>query len=210
MAVTFCDRAPRDVPRAAPEPAGCGYWRAAAEGKVFYTDAADHLGCPIGAHISNVPLDPESAGRLDEMLRTMVGLEYIREEEIQRLPRMEEPFRVAVYAPLDHAPVPPDLVLVRGNARQMMLLAESAQAADAGSETPAMGRPTCAVIPAALRSGHVAASFGCVGNRVFTGAGPDEGWFAIPGAVLERVVDRLRTIVKANDTLLSFHRSRLG
>lgn len=70
VAVTFCDRAPRDVPRAAPEPAGCGYWRAAAEGKVFYTDAADHQGCPIGAHISNVPLDPESAGRLDEMLRT--------------------------------------------------------------------------------------------------------------------------------------------
>jgi hypothetical protein len=33
---------------------------------------------------------------------------------------------VAVYAPLAAAPVPPDVVLVRGNARQVMLLAGAA------------------------------------------------------------------------------------
>jgi hypothetical protein len=29
------------------EPAGCGYWRRAAEGEVFYTVADDHKGCPV-------------------------------------------------------------------------------------------------------------------------------------------------------------------
>jgi uncharacterized protein (DUF169 family) len=40
---------------------------------------------------------------------------------------------VAVYAPLAAAPVPPDVMLMRGNARQLVLLAEAAQAARAVS-----------------------------------------------------------------------------
>jgi len=41
--------------------------------------------------------------------------------------------------------VPPDVVLVRGNARQLMLPAEAAQAAGVAGTGAAMGRPTCAV-----------------------------------------------------------------
>ena len=50
-------------------------------------------------------------------------------EEVPQIPTRKTPLRVAVYAPLAAAPVPPDVVLVRGNARQLMLLAEAAQAA---------------------------------------------------------------------------------
>lgn len=210
IAITFCDRPPEGVARATAEPAGCGYWRAAGEGKVFYTNATDHLGCPVGAHVHNVPLPAEAAGRLDEMLQTMIGLEYLRREEIAGLPRLPGSFACAVYAPLDRAPLPADVVLVRGNARQMMLLAEAAGSAGAGSELPAMGRPTCAVIPAALRSGRMAASFGCVGNRVYTGASEAEGWCAIPGPALGPIVDRLAAIVRANGVLDGFHRARLA
>jgi hypothetical protein len=40
---------------------------------------------------------------------------------------------VAVYAPLAAAPVPPEVMLMRGNAGQLVLLAEAAQAARAVS-----------------------------------------------------------------------------
>ncbi|MGH9797086.1 MAG: DUF169 domain-containing protein [Candidatus Polarisedimenticolia bacterium] len=210
VAIAFRDRAPDGVSRtAASEPAGCGYWRAAAGGRVFFTAPEDHRACPVGAHVHNVPLPPGDAARLEEMVQTMVGLEYLRREEVSRIPRLERPFAGAVYAPLADAPVGPDVVLLRGNARQMMLLAEAAAAAGVAGEGPAMGRPTCAVLPAALSSGKTASSFGCAGNRVYTGATEDEGWWAVPAAALGPLLERLPVIVAANRTLDAFHAARL-
>jgi uncharacterized protein (DUF169 family) len=138
----------------------------------------------------------------------MVGLEYLRMEDVAQIPTRVDPLRVAVYAPLVRAPVAPDVVLVLGTARQLMLLAEAAQAAGVAGSSPTMGRPTCAVIPQATASGQTAASFGCVGNRVYTGAPDDEAYFAIPGAALDAVEAKLATIVRANDELEKFHRAR--
>ena len=115
---------------------------------------------------------------------------------------------MAVYAPLADSPVPPDVVLVRGNARQLMLLAEAAQAAGVAGTGPTMGRPTCAVLPAAINSQQTASSFGCVGNRVYTGAGENDAYFAIPGSHLGAVEERLAVIVRANEALEQFHRAR--
>ena len=103
---------------------------------------------------------------------------------------------------------PPDVVLLRGNARQLMLLAEAAQAAGIAGSDAAMGRPTCAVLPQAINSGRTAISFGCAGNRVYTGADDNEAYFAIPGAQLQALEDTLDTIVKANNALEQFHRDR--
>ena len=64
---------------------------------------------------------------LEGVSGTMVSLQYIRMEEVPGIPRREEPFGVAIYAPLAEAPVDPDVVLVRGNARQIMLVAEAAR-----------------------------------------------------------------------------------
>jgi len=41
----------------------------------------------------------------------MVGLSYLKAEEVPRIPTRKTPLRIAVYAPLDRAPVPPDVVL---------------------------------------------------------------------------------------------------
>src|SRR5229473_3701845 len=108
---------------AAVEPAG--YWRRAAAGEVFYTVADDHKRCPVGAHTHNVTLSPEEKQELMGLVQTMVGLSYLKMEGVPRIPRRKTPLEVAVYAPLDRAPVAPDVVLVRGNARQLMLLAEA-------------------------------------------------------------------------------------
>lgn len=209
VAITFRERAPEGVPHvAAREPAGCGYWRRAAAGQVFYTDADDHKSCPVGAHTHGVALTADESKQLEGLVGTMVGLQYLKGEDVAKIPTRKQPFGVAVYAPLDRAPLPPDVVLVRGNARQLMLLAEASEAAGKSDTTPTMGRPTCAVIPQAIDSARTSASFGCIGNRVYTGLDDGEAYFAIPGTALGAVEERLRVIVKANDELEKFHRGR--
>jgi uncharacterized protein (DUF169 family) len=209
IAITFVDQAPPGVAHvSAMEPAGCGYWRRAAAGEVFFTVADDHKGCPIGAHTHNVALSPEEQQGLMGLVQTMVGLSYIKMEEVPLIPTRKSPLRVAVYAPLDAAPLPPDVVLVRGHVQQMMLLTEAAQAAGVAGTGATMGRPTCAVLPETINSDQTAASFGCVGNRVYTGAGENEAYFAIPGRHLASIELSLAVIVRANRELEKFHRAR--
>src|SRR5215470_19111555 len=93
VAVAFRSEAPSGVGRVERAgPAGCAYWRAASEGRVFYTEAADHYNCPVGSYTHGVSLPSDRAKELEGVLGTMVGLQYIRMEEVQSLPRRTEPF----------------------------------------------------------------------------------------------------------------------
>jgi uncharacterized protein (DUF169 family) len=175
---------------------------------VFYTVPDDHKRCPIGAHTHHVTLSESERHELMGLVGTMVGLQYLKIEEVPLIPTRKTPLKVAVYAPLDAAPLPPDVVLVRGTARQLMLLAEAAQSAGVAGTGPAMGRPTCAVIPEAINADRSSTSFGCVGNRVYTGAADTDAYFAIPGDRLIAVERSLATIVRANNELEKFHRAR--
>ena len=189
---------------------GCSYWKYAAEGRTFYTQASDHYGCPIGAHTHGVDLPDEQAQELESLVGTMVDLQYLDMEEVAEIPRREAPFGFAIYAPLADARVEPDVILVYGNAKQMMLLAEAALAAGASSDTSMVGRPTCAAIPAVMKSGRTATNLGCIGNRVYTGLADDELYFVIAGSRLDAVVEKLITIVDANRELEKFHRDRVS
>ena len=209
VAIAFVDAAPAGVPPVSSvEPAGCGYWRRAAEGEVFFTVPDDHKRCPVGAHTHNVPLSPPEQQELMGLVQTMAGLSYLKMEEVPQIPTRRTPLQVAVYAPLARTPVSPDVVLVRGNARQLMLLSEAAQAAGVGGSQAAMGRPTCAVLPQSINSARTAASFGCIGNRVYTGAGDSDGYYAIPGEHLGAIEEHLAIVVRANRELEQFHRAR--
>ena len=209
VAVTFQAAAPTDVPRAATAgPSSCTYWKRAAEGQTFYTEAADHFACPIGAYTHGVDLPPAQMNELQGVVGTMIGLGYLRAEEVPNIPRRPERFGVAVYAPLERA-AQPDVVLVCGNAAQIMLLEEAAQAAGVGGGAALMGRPTCAALPEAMRTGRGVASLGCIGNRVYTGLADDQLYYALPGAHLTAVLEKLATIVVANRELEKYHRARL-
>jgi uncharacterized protein (DUF169 family) len=211
VALAFRASAPAGIFRVdAAGPSGCSYWKHAAEGRTFYTEAADHYNCPIGAYTHGIDLPPERAGELHGVLGTMFGLGYLRQEEVPGIPRREGAFGVALYAPLAEAPFEPDVVLMIGNARQVMLLAEAARAAGVDTGTGLMGRPTCAAIPEAMRSGHAVASLGCIGNRIYTGLADDELCFALPGKHLTAVTEKLATIVEANRQLESYHRAKLA
>ncbi|MFN3648901.1 MAG: DUF169 domain-containing protein [Armatimonadota bacterium] len=211
VAVSFRPEAPAGIERVdQPACAGCSYWRLAAEGRVFYTEAPDHYGCPVGAHTHGIPLPPQQAEELAELARIMTGLEYVTEAEVQAMPSRSQPFGVAVYAPLDRATETPDLLLVRGTARQIMLLTEAAQAAGVAPERPALGRPACVLVPLTLDGSTTATSLGCIGNRVYTGLQDDELYFALPGSAIDAVTERLPRIVGANQELEKFHRARQG
>ena len=209
VAIAFRSVAPAGVSRVErPGPAGCAYWKLAAEGGVFYTEAADHYNCPVGSYTHGVELPPARAAELQQVVGTMVTLQYIKMEEVPTLPRRTEAFGVAVYAPLAESPVDPDVVLVRGNARQIMLVAEAARAAGIGHDGAALGRPACAMIPEAMNTARGNTSLGCIGNRVYTGLGDAELYFTIPGPRLADVVGKLQTIVHANRELEQYHQGR--
>ena len=209
VAIAFVDTPPTGVPCvSAPEPAGCGYWRRAAEGNIFFTVADDHKRCPVGAHTHHVRLSESEQNELMGLVKTMVDLSYLKIEDVPKIARRQTPLQVAVYSPLALAPVPPDVVLVRARPGQLMLLAEAAEHAGVTGASPAMGRPTCAVLPESINAQRTAVSFGCVGNRVYTGATDAEAYYAIPGPHLAAIEASLATIVRANQALEQFHMAR--
>src|SRR6186713_783471 len=116
VAIAFRDQLPTEMPHI-DEPAlsGCTYWKYAAEGSSFYTDAADHFGCPVGSYTHGIDLPPEKQQELQGLIGTMVELTYIDPAEIPGIPRRTQPFRYALYAPWRDAGFEPDAVLISGN-----------------------------------------------------------------------------------------------
>lgn len=209
VAIKFQESAPEGMPRIDEAAvSGCTYWKLAAEGRTFYTQESDHYGCPIGSHTHGIELPEETAKELEDLVGTMVELQYIAIDEVPEIPQLQGRFGVALYAPLADATFEPDVVLVCGNAKQMMLLAEAAHSAGLSSDTSMVGRPTCAAIPAVLQSGRTATNLGCIGNRVYTRLADDELYFVIAGSQLTCVVEKLATIVRANEELETFHQAR--
>src|SRR6266850_500931 len=115
IAVAFQASAPADLrPVEAAGPSGCTYWKLAAEGKIFYTEAADHYNCPIGSFTHGIDLPPAKAQELEGLVGTLSGLEFSRREEIPTTPRGDAPLGEAFSARLPEAPLEADVVLVRG------------------------------------------------------------------------------------------------
>jgi uncharacterized protein (DUF169 family) len=209
VAVAFADEPAAGLSRVSrAEAAGCGYWRLAFEGRAFYTSSDDHGNCPIGAFTHGVELTPDKTRELETMVGTMVELKYIKSDEVPSIPHRSEPMRLALYAPLDRATFTADVVLFRGNVRQIMLVTEAARSAGVFEESAVLGRPACAMIPQALGTRTSVASVACIGNRVYTSLGDDELYVAVPGAAVERVIAALGSITAANAELEKFHKSR--
>lgn len=208
LAVAFRDTPPPGVRKFEGNvPSGCSFWRIAMAGSVFYTVPGDHYNCPVGSHTHAIALPPERASEVQQTVGFMVGLGYLRMEEIPGIPRLARTPGVVVYAPLAETPVDPDVVLFAGPPGRVMLLQEAAMRAGVSVTAPLLGRPTCAALPGAL-SGGVVASTGCVGNRVYTDVGDDALYVAVPGRDIARVAESLDVIVTANAALRDYHLDR--
>jgi uncharacterized protein (DUF169 family) len=192
------------------QPSGCSFWRLASAGQVFYTVPPDHYNCPVGSYTHNIPLPNEREPELMNTLTLMANVGYLTMDEVPGIPRLPKSPAVTIYAPLGMTPVDPDVVLVSGTPGRLMLLHEAAMRAlpDRATQTsPLLGRPTCMAIPAALSSG-MASSFGCVGNRIYTGIPDEEFYSVIAGKDLASVVAQLDAMTSANSALAEYHTKR--
>ena len=208
VAIAFRDSPPADVAKfSGSQPAGCAFWRLAADGQTFYTVPGDHYNCAIGSYTHNIALPPNRARELEDTLGFMASIGYVRMEEVPGIPRLPKTPAAIVYAPLGGTPVDPDVVLFIGQPARVMLLQEAAIRAGVSSQLNALARPTCIALPAAMTMGMVA-STGCVGNRIYTGLDDAELYVAVPGKDLARIADQARTIAGANAKLLEYHTDR--
>jgi uncharacterized protein (DUF169 family) len=209
VAIGFMQTPPPLLPRVDHSlPAGCAYWKHASEGHSFYTTPEDHFNCPVGAFTHGVTLPEAQKTELEGLIGTMIKLEYLQGDEVAAIPHRHAPLKIAVYAPLEDAKFTPDVVIVRGNVRQMMLVSEAARSAGVFNGAHILGRPACAMIAHAADTGNAVASFACIGNRVYTNLADDELYVTIPGASLGKLLERLEVILSANTQLETYHRQR--
>jgi uncharacterized protein (DUF169 family) len=208
VAVAFLGSAPANVAKfSGTEPSGCSFWRLAADGRVFYTVPENHFNCAVGAYTHNIALSPEREKETEQTLKMMFDLGYVKPEELPQIPRLANTPAAIVYAPLGETPVAPDVVLFACKPSAAMLLNEAAGRAGVGSGIPALGRPTCMALPAALEHGSIL-SLGCIGNRVYTGLGEDQMYVVLRGNDLGAVAGALEVVSSANAALHEYAAGR--
>jgi len=105
VAIAFLDAPPAGVPKfSGSEPAGCSFWRLAAAGRTFYTVAADHFNCAVGAYTHSIQLPPARVQETEATLGMMFNLGYFCPEEVPGIPRLPKEPAAIVFAPLGQLP----------------------------------------------------------------------------------------------------------
>jgi len=213
IAIGFFDSPPPGVPRwsGGSLPAGCMFWQKAWDGASFYTVPADHHGCAVGSYTHSLPLPAERAQELQQTVAFMVQNRYLDMAEVPGIPTLKRTPGVVAYGLVGAAGFAPAVVLVAAKPAQAMLLYEAALKAGAANPLPnVLGRPGCGVLPLAFNGDVSALSFGCKGNRTFTGLPDDELYVAVPGDRWDGVVQALAETVHANRAMGSYYDSRLA
>lgn len=209
VAVCISDAVPEGVPEYdGRAPAGCLFWQEAENGP-FSTRTSHHELCAIGVHTHQMA-NPSASyeAELGDVLKTMAGMDYVREEDVMEIPVLENETRHVIYAPLDKTPLDPSVVLLFAHSRQSLIITEAVQQVEP-AVPPAMGRPACAVVPHAVKTGRAALSLGCCGARAYLDALTDDvAIWALPGDKVHLYAARIDTFATANNALGEFHSMR--
>ena len=202
-----------EVPEGVPEydgraPAGCLFWQEAVKGP-FATRTSHHELCAIGVYTHNMANPPASyEAELGDVLKTMSGMEYVREQDVQEIPVLENETKHVIYAPLDKTPLEPTVVLLFAHSGQSLIITEAVQQVEP-AVPPAMGRPACAVVPHAVKSGRAALSLGCCGARAYLDTLSDDvALWALPGDKVNLYAARIDILARSNAVLGEFHSLR--
>jgi len=164
--------------RAGRVPAGCVFWVRAAQ-RTFSTVPEDHGNCSVGRYTHGLATMDEVAGNGD--VAALLESGWVDAEAVGRIPAVSTRSGAITYGPLAEAEGVPDVVLMRVNGRQMMVLS------DAIPGLRIEGKPQCHIVAIAKEHGEPAASVGCALSRARTGMRPDEMTFAVPGSRLAEV-----------------------
>lgn len=193
IAITFHGDVPADVPlydvpmpeplddgRTGRVPAGCVFWMRSTE-KTFATVEADHGNCSVGSLTHGFKTLDEVAGNSDVAALLETG--WVTMDVVPQIPVVTEKPGSVTYGPLAETPFDPDVVLLRVNGKQLMVLS------DAIPGLRIEGKPQCHIVAIAKEQGEIAASVGCALSRVRTGMNAHEMTCAIPAAKLASVVE---------------------
>jgi uncharacterized protein (DUF169 family) len=186
---------PADDGRTGRVPAGCVFWIHGSE-RTFVTVPEDHGNCSVGSLTHGLKTLDEVAGNDD--VAALVGSGWVSPEVIPQIPTVSERPGAITYGPLAETPVDPDVVLLRVNGRQLMVLS------DALPGLRIEGKPQCHIVAVAKERGEPAASVGCALSRARTGMQPHEMTCAIPAAQLTDVVARLATTADVDSVVAKY------
>ncbi|MGH9097108.1 MAG: DUF169 domain-containing protein [Acidimicrobiales bacterium] len=208
IAITFSDQAPAgvdpyDAPMPAPTadgrtgrvPAGCVFWTTATD-RTFSTEAADHGNCSVGMLTHGFAALDEVSGRSD--VATLLESGWVTMEMVPDIPVVTERPGAVTYGPLAQTPVDPDVVLIRVNGKQLMVLS------DALPGLHLSGKPQCHIVALAKEQGEVAASVGCMLSRTRTNMPRTEMTCAIPAGRLQEVVERIEATAATDATVAAY------
>lgn len=203
VAIGFFEKAPANLPpwEGGAVPSSCFFWKKVAQGEGFYTMASDHYNCAVGSYVHHIPLPLNREKELSDTIEFMVEKNYIDQSEIPQIPTLTKTPPIIAYSPLEIASFKPDVVLVSVKPHQAMILYEAVLRMKKSTTLPIFGRPACSIIPWCLEKNRVAISFGCIGNRTFTGLPEDELYACFPGSLWDEMVNSLIEVVKANQEM---------
>ena len=176
-------------------PAGCFFWFQAVD-RVFSTVAEDHANCSVGSYTHGFKTLDEAAVKADTGALFESG--WVTPADVPGIAHVPERPGSIVYGPLADMPVKPDVVFLRLNAKQAMVLD------DALGRVRFEGKPQCHVVAIAKEEGVVAVSVGCMLSRVRTGMSNNEMTCAIPVSKLAEVVEKLRRNAEIERTVAAY------
>ena len=160
-------------------PAGCVFWVHATE-STFSTVAQDHGNCSVGSLTHGFKTLDEVAGNSDVAALLETG--WVTMDVVPQIPVVTEKPATVIYGPLAQSSIDPDVVLLRLNAKQLMVVS------DAVPGLRIEGKPQCHIVAIAKEQGEIAASVGCALSRVRTGMAATEMTCAIPAAKVDEVI----------------------
>jgi len=208
IAIAFLAQEPEGIPAyegalPAPTPdgrtgkvaAGCVFWVKAAD-RTFATLPADHGNCSVGSMTHGLKTMQEVAGNAD--VAALLASGWVTMEAVPNIPVVRQKPQCITYGPLQETPVDPDVVLLRLNPKQVMIMH------DALPDMRLEGKPQCHIIAIAKEQQAVATSVGCMLSRVRTGLPNSQMTCAIPARRLPEVVQRLQTTCSADTTVAAY------
>jgi uncharacterized protein (DUF169 family) len=164
-------------------PAGCLFWFKAVD-RAFSTHAEDHANCSVGSYTHGFKTLEEAAAKAD--VGALFESGWVTEADVPGIAHVAQKPAAIVYGPLAGMPVAPDVVFLRMNAKQAMVLD------DALGRVRFEGKPQCHIVAIAKEQGEPAISVGCMLSRVRTGMSNNELTCALPARRLPEIVEKLR------------------
>lgn len=177
----------------------CEMIQKARGGDVFYATNEQHA-CAGGAGAIGVGETPEKikTGEFYYSLGRFKTLEAAK-KTMEQVPRTGEKFLATLYAPLEKADFKPDVVVIIGNPKQVLKLAQSNIYYEGGRNTVDFAgiQSLCGdAVAKPYKTQMVNVTFGCDGSRKYAKIADDEAIIGIPAARVESLVNALEIISK--------------